>query len=637
MLGGRPRALLPLMAPTLLSLAIDLALRGRAMLDFQPHGKAIYFSSLLISAAFWVLPLLLASRLFVVARTRGARVGLALFFGLWVLPLATLGYAGQLVYYSVFHAYAGRDTLRLGVLLRGTLRAWFLSWSSPALFLVMVLVGVAITAALFRIVQTAAPSLVGRLPILPVITFLGALFCFWTDNVDSRFLQASTPDTSFVNGVVHALRAALTGRGRVRQGVTLRTPAPLPPLVSTRGGRPGAPEQPSRRCPNILVILAESVRADALCSDGPPWCRARFLDDVVPDRVALGKLTSQTPNTFSASMVLWTGLEPNADFVDAHTAPMLWEIARAVGYRTAYVTSQNSKYEDFGSYVHRAGIDHLVTSTELGGMEHEQLGAPDERATEEMLRFIRGTPPDTPYFAVLHLSNTHHPYRVDPSLQPFGPHDDDPRNVRAYHNHYRNSVLMEERLVAGFLSEVRRGPGWDDTVVVFLSDHGEPFNEHGIVHHNHSVFDEELRIPGWLVAGPHALGEAELRALRSYAGVRTFMQEVNASLVDLLGVYDARASLPLSNLVPSRSLLRPRVPEEDRSVLLATSTGVWEPNDAWFGAMYREMVVMGSARSAWTCFDLRRDPGEHSPLPAAACGPLVDRAARAFGPGIGAP
>ncbi len=625
MFGERPRVRLAFLAPTLLSLAIDLTLRGRAMLEFQPHGKAIYFSSLLVSAALWVLPLSLASRLLVAARGRCRATGLALFFGLWVMPLVTFGYAGQVAYYRVFRSYVGRDTLRLGVLLRGSLKAWFFAWASPTGLLVVFAVGVAITLALFAVVRKAAPSLRGPIPLLSVLTFLGALFCLWTDNVDTRFLQASTPEVSFANAVVHDLRAAATGQGRVRQGVTLRTPARLPALVSERA-----------RAPNVLLILTESVRADALCSDPPPGCRAPFLDEVAADRIALGKLTSQTPNTFSASMVLWTGLAPNVDFVDAHTAPTLWEIARAVGYSTAYITSQYSKYEDFGVFVKNAGIDILATATELGGMEHEQLGAPDERATVEALRFIRTASPARPYFALVHLSNTHHPYRVDPDLQPYAPHADEPSpHVDAYHNQYRNSVRMQERLVAAFLGEVQRLPSWPDTVVVFLSDHGEQFGEHGRVHHNHSLFDEELRVVGWLAAGARAMGEEERAAVRSYAGVRTYIQDVNATVIDLFGLYGLRATLPLANRAPGRSLLRPRVPGEDPAALLATSTGVWEPNDAWFGVMFRETVLIGSVEAPWTCFDTARDPGEQKALPASQCGALMAIAGEAFGRGIG--
>jgi hypothetical protein len=622
LLGERPRALLRFLAPTAGAVCLDLLLRGRTLAGYALQGKAIYGSSLLIGAAFWALPTWWAARL--LARERQERslarsAVLVSFFGLWVLPLATLAYGGQALYRRVFHAYMGRDTLRLGIALRGTVGELFAAWGSPLLLGGLVLAGVVVTLGIAGIAWRASSmGAHAKVPLLLVLTFFGALVCFWTDQVDSRFLQAATPDVCFVHGVVHAIRVTLTGKGALHQGMSLRTPAPLPPLRSSRAGRP-----------NVLVVLTESVRADATCSDPPPACRARFLDDVVPDRLSLGELTSQTPNTFSACMMLWTGLAPTVSFREAHTAPVLWELARSVGYRTAYVTSQNPLYEDFGAFVRRAGIDAVVTATDLGALGNEQLGAPDERATEEMLRFVERVPPGDRYFAVLHLSNTHAPYRDDPGLRVFEPSSSVPLDVDAFHNHYRNSVLLQERTVAAFLRSLRAQPLWEDTVVLFLSDPGEEFAEHGGLYHNHSLWEEGLRVPGWAFFGAHALGAEEREAILSYAGRRTYIQDVHATLVDLLGLYDDRARLPLAGEVAGRSLLRPSPGEP--IALLATSTSVWEPDDARFGAMQGEHALLGLPSGGWSCYDLASDPGEEHALDAAACGPLAAIAEAAFG------
>jgi hypothetical protein len=620
LLGPDPRALLLLSVPTLFALVQDVVVRGRTLASFALQGKAIYASSFLVSAAFWTLPLVLACRWWSAREKRGARFALAVLFVAWILPFATLGFPGQLVYERVFASYMGRDTLRLGVALRGTVREWFASWGGPWLTVAMVAGGAVVAGAMFALVRRAAPRLGGSVPLLPVLTFLGALVCFWTDNVDSRFLQAALPDACFVHGVVHAARMAATGHWGARQGMSLRTPAPLPRLISARWPRL-----------NVVLILTESVRADTLCSDPPPRCRSESLDAVAGDRIPLGRLTSQTPNTFSASMVLWTGLAPDVDFASAHTAPVLWELARAVGYRTAYVTSQNTQYEDFGAFVRRAGIDQQVTAVDLGGMHQEQIGAPDERATAALLRLLHDGPASAsraPYFAVLHLSNTHAPYRTDPDLQPFEPHANDPLgDVEAFRNQYRNAVLLQERTVAAFLRELRAGADWDQTVVVFLSDHGEQFREHGGLYHNHSLYEEELRVPGWLVAGPRALSDGERATLRAIGSRRTYMQDVHETVVDLLGLEAARASLPLASLVTGRSLLRPL--GVDPTALFATSTAVWEPDDARFGAARGNRGLIG-APGAWHCFDTDRDPGERQPLPDGSCVDLLDVVRRQF-------
>jgi glucan phosphoethanolaminetransferase (alkaline phosphatase superfamily) len=615
LIGDRPRELLPLLVPTGLAVAVDLVLRTRALASYAPQGKAIYASSWLVSAGFWALPLWAVVRLRKASSraARGAAFGVALG---WTVPFATFAYGGQVLYFRVFHAYMGRDTLRLGIALRGTVRDWFAAWGGPWLMTAMLVSGALATLTVVALSRKADSS--GPVPLLLVATFVGAIATLWFDGVDSRFLQAATPDACFAHGIVHAARMAMTGQWSRRQGVSVRTPAPLPPLASARS-----------RPPNVILIITESVRADALCSDPPPSCRAPFLDDVASDRMAMGKLTSQTPNTFSASVGLWTGVVPNADFRSMHTAPVLWELARAAGYRTAYLSAQNPDYEDFGLFTQKAGIDVLVTANDLGGVGQEQLGAPDERATDAALRFARSVPEGTPYFAVVHLSNTHMPYRVDDALLPYTPESADPLgDVRAFHNRYRDSVRLQERTVAAMVRELRALPTWDATAVVFVSDHGEQFREHGGLYHNHSLFDEEVRVPGWIVAGAHAVDEAGRRALASYAGHRTYTQDVHETIVDLFGLEEQRAVLPLANLVTGRSLLRPYA--FDPAALLATSTSVWEPDDARFGVLLGDRLLCGGPAGGWACYDLARDPGERSPRAPDWCPELLDIARREF-------
>jgi membrane-anchored protein YejM (alkaline phosphatase superfamily) len=284
--------------------------------------------------------------------------------------------------------------------------------------------------------------------------------------------------------VFHAVRAAASHQGWVHRGISLRAPEPLPRL------------DPPAHPRSVMLIVTESVRADSFCSAPPPDCTMPDLDEAAPDRIPLGRLTTQSSGTLSSCVMLWTGLGPDADLKTMLSAPVLWEVARAIGYRTAYVGSQNLRYEDFGTFFERAGIDVLVSAADLGGAGDPHLGAPDENATARMLEVVRGwraESPDRPYFATLHLSNTHWPYRVDRDHQPFSPHDESPfGKTPARLNHYRNSVAQQARTVSAFLNGLRSLPGWDDTVVVFVSDHGEEFREHGANYHLSSIY-EELR------------------------------------------------------------------------------------------------------------------------------------------------
>jgi hypothetical protein len=629
LLGEHPRALLLLLAPTALALVVDVLLRGGVLIGYAPQGRAIYGSSLLISAGFWVLPLWCAARMYALrdvadARRRFAvRAGFFLFFAAWVLPIVTFSYGGQVLYHRVVHAYMGRDTVRLGFALRGTVADWFSAWGSSLALVAMIVSGIGITIGLATIVKRVAPRLSGRRPpFVPAFAFAGALFCFWIDMVDSRFLQAALPDDCFVHGLVHAARVGITGKGKTRRGVSLRTPASLPPVAPS----------PSPR-PNVLLVLSESLRADALCSEPPPACKARFLDEVAADRISLGKLTTPSSGTFGACVLLWTGLPVTAGVNAAHSAPVLWELARAAGYRTSYVTSQNLLFENLAAFVQNAGIDALVTATELGGLRQEQLGAPDERATAAMLRVLNATPPGTPWFGVLHLSNTHAPYRIDPDLQPFAPHSTNAvGDVDEFHNHYKNSVAFQERTLTAFLRELRALPGWDDTIVLVMADHGEQFRERGGLYHLHSLFDEEVRVPGFAIGGSRALDAERRAALGTFAAHRTYFTDVHATIVDLFGLGAARATLPFANL-EARSLFDKRGWSAEPVALLSTATAVWDEGNPIHGVMLGERLLVGAPGQPWTCFDIARDPGEIEPLPPDRCGGRMRAAAaEAFPP-----
>jgi arylsulfatase A-like enzyme len=626
-LGEHPTHILYVVVPTLLAVALDFALRARAILIYPPLELLNYFGSSLASAGFWGGPLWLASYLFAPAqglapgRRLAARAALGFVFLGFVLPFALFSYGGQVLYFHVFGAYMARDTVRLGIALRGTLQDWLTAWGGPFILVGLVLAALPVTLVIAVCVRRAAPSLRRTVPVLPILGWCVAATCFFTDFVESRSLQAAPPDTCFIHGVFHAVRDGLTGKGWVRRhGFTQRRPAPLPDIP-----------RPAHR-PNVLVVLTESVRADAVCSD-PASCKDPELDSVVPDRIPLGTLVTQSSGTFSATMMLLTGLPVTADIAAAHQAPVLWEVARAVGYRTAYVTSQNLRYDDFGAFFEHAGIDHEVSALELGDTRNPHIGAPDELATADMLGFIRRSlvtqEEPRPYFGVLHLSNTHSPYRSDPALTPYLPESSDALgNLEAFHNHYRNSVAMQVRTLAAFLREVAALPGWDDTVVVYLSDHGEAFREHGRLYHINNLFDEEVRIPGWLSAGPRAMGDGARAALRAFGGYRTYSQDVHVTILDLLGAYEAHGGFPFASLVTGRSLLR--VAEAPVMALMATETAVWEPDDAQYGVMTDDRLLVGSAAATWSCFDLRRDPGEREPVALGECESLREAGDRAF-------
>jgi hypothetical protein len=610
--------LLVFVAPTMVAVVTDLFLRGRVIAQMRPIDWFNYVGSTSVACCFWCAVLWALARISLVTAARWRRVGWAAYiagFLLVVTPVALLSHAGQPLYYSVFHSYMTRDTLRLGLAMKGTAGAWLAEWSWRVVPLsIAVLAGVAVLA---WAVRRVAPAVRGSAPLLPIALFLVATITLARDAVETRAHQAASPDTCLLHGIMGLVRDKWIFDKGVARGVTVRQPLPVPPL------------DPPARPRNVLLIITESVRADVLCSDKSAGCSSRFLDDVIPDRMGLLRMTTQSPSTFSACMMIWSGLGPEADMRACHQAPFLWEVARSIGYDTAYITSQNGRYQDFGAYTTVSGARTYLTGVDLGGMDHAHLGAPDERATARMVEWIRTA--REPWFAVLQLSNTHWPYRTAPDLEPYTPHSDavPDADVTPYWNQYRNSVLLQERTISRLYADLATLPSWDRTVSLFLSDHGEQFREHGRLYHINDMFEEEVRVPAFVVAGPSALTEQERLALRANRDRRAYSQDVHATMLDALGVFEQRSRMPFADRLIGRSLLR-KLGVAEPTVLMSTTTGVWQDQDTTYAVMRGEAKLMGDDATPWRCFLLAGDPKERSPKPAAACGPLLDVARKAW-------
>lgn len=605
----RPSPALLAFAPTLLGIALDFALRGRSLLALSTRGKIGYFASSFVGVGFWFVVVYALAQL----AKRKNRGGFFAVLAFVVFPFAVFGYGVQAYYVTVFDTYISRDTLRLGIAFNGTVIGWLRAWGVklvPAIILSLVF-----TAALGWAVRRFAEPIARTRFWVPLATFAVSFFLFFRDVlVSTEWLQS--PDAALQNAFVGLVHDSIFPKAK--RGLTYRHAVSVPPIA------------PLARRPNVLLIITESVRADMSCSEKTDACASRYLDGPAGDRVGLTRMTAQSSGTITSCMTLWTGLGPDADIHVTHTTPFLWEVAKSVGYRTAYVASQDLRAFGLGPYLANAGIDLQITGEDFGDVQEIHIGCPDERAAQRMLEYVRGD--TSPWFAVLHFSNTHYPFRVDPELQPFAPHDDSPftASIDAVKNHIKNSLLLQERTLSEMLRGLRALPAFEDTVVLFVSDHGDQLREHGALFHLNSLFDEEVRVPAWMLAGARALSVEQRAAFATHHDRRVFHEDVNATILDLLGALEARVSFPNGARLQGASLLRPPPPAPP-VVSMSTTSGVWFDDGPVFGVMSGEWKVTGKEAGAWGCYDVASDPAEKKRLEAPACpAPLVAEARRRF-------
>lgn len=64
--------------------------------------------------------------------------------------------------------------------------------------------------------------------------------------------------------------------------------------------------------------------------------------------------------------------------------------------------------------------------------------------------------------------------------------------------------------------------------------------------------------------------------------------------------------------------------------LLSTGTAVWPEDNARYGVMRGDRLLVGAPGGPWSCFDAARDPGLVEALPPEKCGRLMQNAIETF-------
>ncbi len=281
----------------------------------------------------------------------------------------------------------------------------------------------------------------------------------------------------------------------------------LAPAVRTRGPAPQLPPRPTAGRPNVLVYLVDTLRADHVGVYGG-GALTPHVDAFAAEATVFENAIAQAPWTKPAVASLLTGRGPLEHGVrlledrlprEAVTAA---ELLQAAGYQTAaFSTNWHIRRE--------TGMDQGFGTFDF---------SPDEAASDQLNRRLfpwLDRQAKAPFFLYAHALDPHEPYtppedfraRHAPGVRAEAGTEADLKKADASRGKTRRRAMEELRpLYAaevafndhsfGALLQALRAKGlYEDTLIVFLADHGEEFNEHGARGHAKNLYAETLDIP----------------------------------------------------------------------------------------------------------------------------------------------
>jgi len=308
--------------------------------------------------------------------------------------------------------------------------------------------------------------------------------------------------------------------------------------------------------PNIIFILCDDHRADAMGVAGHPWIETPHMD-----RMAAGGV--YCPNAFVTTSLcspsrasILTGLYAHNHGVTDNYHPVSEDLTffpqylQHAGYHTAFIGKWHMGDEDDP----QRGFDHWVAFRGQGtywpdghgttrvvpqtrydgfnvnGKRVPQKGYITDELTDYALDWIRTRKSDKPYFIYISHKGVHSdfvphdrhlgrykdkPWKHPKSLARRDNDDGVPvwvknqRNSRhgaefmynlekfdleAYYKRYCEALLAVDDNVGRVLDFLKQRGELDDTLVVYMGDNGFLFGEHGLID-KRNAYEESIRVP----------------------------------------------------------------------------------------------------------------------------------------------
>lgn len=349
--------------------------------------------------------------------------------------------------------------------------------------------------------------------------------------------------------------------------------------------------------PNVVLYLVDTLRADHLGVYGYERDTSPALDRWAEQSVVFERAYAPSSWTRPSVVSLLSGLDPIRhgveDRLDAIPGDvrLLSETLKENGYATlAAVTNPNV----LPAWGFGRGFDVF---DDLDSAGH---GTRADAVTDHVAAALEGLDRSRPFFLYVHVLDPHAPYEPPPPFDERYPRSP-ALPAKLSIGRYDGEIAFVDSQFGRLLDTLERHGLGDDTLVLFVSDHGEELMDHGAMGHGFTLFEEVVRVP-FVMRLPHG----------AHAGTRVAER---VSLIDVVPTVLSVLGLPPGNDLDGRDLAPllgdPGARVEPRDLFLSLyTTGTRSNLIRGVVSGPHKYLRRSRPEESEALFDLARDPGE---------------------------
>lgn len=286
---------------------------------------------------------------------------------------------------------------------------------------------------------------------------------------------------------------------------------------------------------NVIFYLTESTYAKYYPMYGANINVSPFLAEKAKKSLVLKNCYSVGVRSMNSIISLLTGLggypgyQPITYINPQIKAPALSQILKKRGYNSACIHSGNFKFYQKQWFFVNRDFDHLVDETYLKkmypGAFYTSWGVDDRVMIQDGLNWIDQQIKDNKNFFITFIPIfPHHPYEVPDDVQKII------KNPKNKFENYQNCLYFVDQVFQKLYTGIEKRGLLDNTIIVFVADHGEAFGQHtGNFGHENYIYEENVRIPG-IIFNPKLFDN-----FNEYEGIVNHA-DIFATIVDILGL-----------------------------------------------------------------------------------------------------
>ncbi len=280
--------------------------------------------------------------------------------------------------------------------------------------------------------------------------------------------------------------------------------------------------------PNILLIVVDTLRDDFLTDSDPHRVETPNIDALSASGVRFSDCMVQASKTRPSVASILTSLYPSTHGAErkihglSPTVPHFPEILGQVGYSTVGLVNNINLTPFFGfdrgfgvyrylapshyfgandaasNLVVYGTVRKLVEKITAGTYRVDHYYWEAKSVADLTIKWLESAPPE-PFFLWTYFMDPHDPYFEHPFngqatarvTTPNPPAGDLPLIL----DRYRAEITYMDEQVGRILTSLDKSGKSDNTIVIYTSDHGEEFLEHGGWWHGTTLYREVLDVP----------------------------------------------------------------------------------------------------------------------------------------------